>query len=91
MEGWKKTARKVSSDVPGHSRPASEQGHYHYVVTFVDEYGKDMLVRFMRTETEEVAEKFQGFIAQNGTPKTLRKLMEENTRKEGWNVSACTI
>ena len=45
----------------------------------------------MRTETEEVAEKIQGFIAQNGTPKTLKKLMEENTQMEGWNISACTI
>ena len=66
----KKALELVYSDILGPFEVASLNGS-KYAVTFIDEYTKYAVVKYMRNKSE-VIDKFKEYVAENGTPKTQR-------------------
>jgi hypothetical protein len=66
----KKALELVYSDILGPFEVASLNGS-KYAVTFIDEYTKYAVVKYMRNKSE-VIDKFKEYVAENGTPRTLR-------------------
>ena len=66
----KKALELVYSDDLGPFEAASLNGS-KYVVTFIDEYTKYAVLKYMKNKSQ-VLDKFKEYVAQNGTPRTLR-------------------
>ena len=66
----KKALELVYSDILGPFEVASLNGS-KYAVTFIDEHTKYAVVKYMRNKSE-VIDKFKEYVAENGTPRTLR-------------------
>ena len=66
----KKALELVYSDVLGPFEVASLNGS-KYAVTFIDEYTKYAVVKYMKNKSQ-VLDKFKEYVAENGTPRTLR-------------------
>ena len=65
-----KPLERVASDVLGPLDTPSLQGH-RYAVTFIDEYSKYAVAKFM-TAKSEVPQKFKEFLAEVGVPQVVR-------------------
>ena len=65
----KKALELVYSDVLGPFEAASLNGS-KYAVTFIDEYTKYAVVKYMKNKSQ-VLDKFKEYVAENGTPRTL--------------------
>ena len=66
----KKALELIYSDILGPFEVASLNGS-KYAVTFIDEYTKYAVVKYMRNKSEVIG-KFKEYVAENGTPRTLR-------------------
>ena len=66
----RKALELVYSDILGPFEVASLSGS-KYAVTFIDEYTKYAVVKYM-THKSQVLDKFKEYVAENGTPRTLR-------------------
>ena len=66
----KEALKLVYSDVLGPFEVASLNGS-KYAVSFIDEYTKYAVVKYMSNKSQ-VLDKFKEYVAENGTPRTLR-------------------
>jgi len=63
----------VHMDLQGPIKPASANSQFRYILAFVDEITKFTDVRYLKNKSaEEVRRAIESFIAEVGTPKTLR-------------------